>query len=40
MEIIPRMRSILMDWLVEVAEEYSLQDLTLFIGVSFSFHSI
>lgn len=29
------MRSILIDWLVEVAEEYQLQDETLYLSVSY-----
>lgn len=29
------MRSILIDWLVEVAEEYRLQDETLYLSISY-----
>jgi len=34
-DITPGMRSILIDWLVEVAEEYKLQNETLYLAVSF-----
>ena len=34
-EITPTMRSILVDWLVEVADEFKLQQETLFLTVSY-----
>ena len=38
-DINAQMRAILIDWLVEVAEEYNLMQETMYICVSFSFHS-
>ena len=34
-DITPGMRSVLIDWLVEVAEEYKFNNETLFLAVSF-----
>ena len=34
------MRVVLIDWLIEVAEEYHLQDQTLFLAVSYLEHCL
>eukprot|EP01127_Copromyxa_protea_P013209 TRINITY_DN3534_c0_g1_i2.p1 TRINITY_DN3534_c0_g1~~TRINITY_DN3534_c0_g1_i2.p1 ORF type:complete len:333 (-),score=38.67 TRINITY_DN3534_c0_g1_i2:435-1433(-) len=40
LSITPRMRLVLIDWLIEVAEEYRLQDQTLFLAVSYLEHCL